>query len=98
MWRPELRPPQWAPRSSGNCRMELLLGFLRNPRYHTLPVWKLIQNFVTPLQKAGIEWGPLPPYVIAGQFNQHPRAAMAWRAGEQRDLCADFFEKVMADV
>jgi 4-hydroxy 2-oxovalerate aldolase len=85
-------------RGSGNCRMELLLGFLRNPRYHALPVWKLIQNHVTPLQKAGMEWGPLPPYVIAGQFNQHPRAAMAWRASDQRDRCADFFEKVIADV
>jgi len=45
-----------------------------------------------------MEWGPLPAYVIAGQYNQHPRAAMAWRATEQRDNCADFYDRVISDV
>jgi 4-hydroxy 2-oxovalerate aldolase len=84
-------------RGSGNCRMELLLGFLRNPRYRIRPVWKLIQQHLVPLQQR-IEWGPLPPYVISGQLNQHPRAAMAWRSSEERDLCADFYDRVMSEV
>jgi 4-hydroxy 2-oxovalerate aldolase len=84
-------------RGAGNCRMELLLGFLRNPRYHVRPVWQLIQDYVVPLQRT-MEWGALPPYVIAGQYNQHPRAAIAWRASEQRDACADFYDRVIADV
>jgi 4-hydroxy 2-oxovalerate aldolase len=84
-------------RGAGNCPMELLLGFLRNPRYHLRPVWALIQDHITPLQRK-MEWGPLPPYVIAGQHNQHPRAAMAWRAGEHRDQCLEFYDRVMADI
>ena len=84
-------------RGSGNCRMELLLGFLRNPKYNIRAIWKLIQEHITPLQKT-IEWGPLPPYVISGQLNQHPREAIAWRASEQRDACGDFYEKTIADI
>jgi 4-hydroxy 2-oxovalerate aldolase len=84
-------------RGAGNCRMELLLGFLRNPRYNIRAVWRLIQDHIVPLRQT-IEWGPLPPYVIAGQLNQHPRAAIAWLAGENRDACGDFYEKVIADI
>jgi len=84
-------------RGAGNCRMELLLGFLRNPRYNIRPVWRLIQDHVVPM-KSTLEWGALPPYVIAGQLNQHPRAAIAWLAGEQRDACADFYDRVVSDV
>lgn len=84
-------------RGAGNCRMELLLGFLRNPKYNIRAVWKLIQEQIIPLQQK-MEWGPLPPYVIAGQLNQHPRAAIAWLASAQRDACSDFYEKAIADV
>ncbi len=84
-------------RGSGNCRMELLLGFLRNPRYNIRPVWELLQEQVIPMQ-ANMEWGPIPAYVIAGQLNQHPRGAIAWRASEQRDLCLDFYDKAVTDV
>ena len=84
-------------RGAGNCRMELLLGFLRNPQYNIRPVWKLIQDHIVPLQQT-MQWGPLPPYVIAGQLNQHPRTAIAWLAGESPDACGDFYDKVIADV
>ena len=84
-------------RGAGNCRMELLLGFLRNPRYNVRPVWQLIQQHIAPLQKT-VQWGALPPYVITGQLNQHPRAAIAWLSGDSPDACADFYEKVLADI
>jgi 4-hydroxy 2-oxovalerate aldolase len=45
-----------------------------------------------------MEWGALPAYVIGGQYNQHPRAAIAWRSSEERDNCADFYDRVMSDV
>ena len=84
-------------RGAGNCRMELLLGFLRNPKYNIRAIWKLIQEKIIPLQHT-MEWGPLPPYVISGQLNQHPRAAIAWLAGDQRDACCEFYEKTIADI
>ncbi len=84
-------------RGAGNCSMELLLGFLRNPKFNIRPVWKLLQEHM-PKIKEEVEWGPLPPYIVTGQMNQHPRSAMAWRASDDRDKCLDFYDKVMADV
>jgi 4-hydroxy 2-oxovalerate aldolase len=84
-------------RGAGNCAMELLLGFLRNPKFEIRPVWKLLQEHVCELSKT-MEWGALPAYIIGGQLNQHPRAAMAWRSSEQRDRCLDFYDRCMADV
>jgi 4-hydroxy 2-oxovalerate aldolase len=84
-------------RGAGNCAMELLLGFLRNPKFNIRPVWKFIQENLVPL-RATTEWGALPPYIISGQLNQHPRAAIAWLASEQRESCLDFYDKVTADL
>ena len=84
-------------RGAGNCSMELLLGFLRNPKFRIRPVWKLIQDQFVPLREK-MEWGALPPYIIAGQLNQHPRAAMAWRASDQKDQCADFYDRAISEV
>jgi 4-hydroxy 2-oxovalerate aldolase len=84
-------------RGAGNCPMELLLGFLRNPKFNIRPVWKLLQDHFVKLRKE-IEWGPLHPYVITGQLNQHPRTAIAWLAGPQRDCLADFYDKCAAEI
>ncbi|MCC5876997.1 MAG: aldolase catalytic domain-containing protein [Candidatus Sumerlaeia bacterium] len=84
-------------RGAGNCPMELLIGFLRNPKFKTRPIWKLLQDHFAPLQ-GKMEWGPYPPYIVVGQMNQHPRAAMEFRAGDTPDNCLDFYDKVMADI
>jgi len=84
-------------RGAGNCTMELLLGFLRNPKFKLRPVWEFIQQHVVPLQKT-MQWGALPPFVITGQLNQHPRSAIAWLASENPENCADFYDKCIADV
>ncbi|MGB9693118.1 MAG: aldolase catalytic domain-containing protein, partial [Candidatus Sumerlaeaceae bacterium] len=84
-------------RGAGNCPMELLLGFLRNPKFKIRPIWELLEKYFVPLAKE-LDWGPSPPYMITGQFNQHPRAAIAWRAGEQRDRIVEFYDKCIGDV
>jgi 4-hydroxy 2-oxovalerate aldolase len=84
-------------RGAGNCPMELLLGFLRNPKFKMRPVWRLLQDQYIPLQRT-TEWGALPQYNITGQLNQHPRVAIASRAGDERDRCGDFYDRVVADV
>ncbi|MBN2195501.1 MAG: aldolase catalytic domain-containing protein [Polyangiaceae bacterium] len=84
-------------RGAGNCPMELLLGFLRNPKFHLRPVWQLIQDHVVGLRRE-MEWGALAPYIITGQLNQHPRTAIAWLGSDQRDRCADFFDRCIAEV
>ncbi len=84
-------------RGAGNCPMELLLGFLRNPKYHIRPVWDLLQNHFGKIRET-VEWGPHPPYIVVGQMNQHPRSAMAWMAGDQKDKCLEFYDKMVSDV
>jgi 4-hydroxy 2-oxovalerate aldolase len=84
-------------RGAGNCPMELLLGFLRNPKFHIRPVWKLLQDHFVKLCET-LEWGPLPQYIITGQLNQHPRAAMASRASDEKYSFVEFYDKCMGDV
>lgn len=84
-------------RGAGNCSMELLLGFLRNPKFKVRPVWELIQNYIADMKQAS-PWGPLPPYIISGQLNQHPRSAINWLEGDDKDRCADFYDKTVADL
>ena len=84
-------------RGAGNCHTELLLGFLRNPKFDLRPVIEVIQNHLVPLRH-DIEWGPLLPYNLTGQLNQHPRAAIEWREGPQRDDFEAFYDKVVSEI
>jgi 4-hydroxy 2-oxovalerate aldolase len=78
-------------RGAGNCNLELLLNFLKNPKFDVRPVYKVIQEEFVPLRRE-IEWGFNDIYGISGHLNQHPRDAMRQRADEKtRDLCHDFY-------
>jgi 4-hydroxy 2-oxovalerate aldolase len=84
-------------RGAGNCPMEILLGFLRNPKFKLSPVLKCIQETILPLREK-FDWGPSIPYNITGQMNIHPRSAMEWRAGDTPDDAVAFYKKTQADV
>jgi 4-hydroxy 2-oxovalerate aldolase len=84
-------------RGAGNCPMELLMGFLRNPKFKLRPVLQLLQDQFVPLRQK-MEWGPTVPYNIGGQLNQHPRSAMACRAGPDKDNYVDFYDRCVADI
>ncbi len=84
-------------RGAGNCPMELMLGFLRNPKYHVRPVYKLLQDHILKLREK-LEWGALVPYNIVGQLNQHPRGAMAVLASPDRDKFVEFYDKCISEV
>ncbi|GAF69554.1 unnamed protein product, partial [marine sediment metagenome] len=84
-------------RGAGNCPMELLIGFLKNPKFRIRPIYQLLQDHFVPLRK-DVEWGPLVPYNITGQLNQHPRTAMALRAGPDKDNYVDFYDKCAGEV
>jgi len=65
-------------RGAGNCAMELLIGFLKNPKYHQMPVLEFIEKFIVPLEKK-LDWGYSIPYMLTGQLVEHPRSAMKAR-------------------
>ncbi|NQT71598.1 MAG: nucleoid-structuring protein H-NS [Chloroflexi bacterium] len=80
-------------RGAGNCPLELLIGFLKNPKFDIRPILDLISNEFIPLRNE-IEWGYIIPYAIAGMLNEHPRGAMALRASENRENYRDFYESL----
>ena len=84
-------------RGAGNCHMELLLGFLRNPKFKLRPVLECIQQTILPLRAVN-DWGPSIPYNLTGQMNMHPRTAISFRSGSNPDDYTGFYDRVMADV
>ncbi len=84
-------------RGAGNCPMELLIGFLRNPKFRIRPVWEVLQAQLLPLSRQ-VEWGPFPQYNVTGQLNEHPRSAIAARSGEKKDNFVEFFDRLTSDV
>ncbi len=84
-------------RGAGNCNLELLLNFLKNPKFDSRPVYKAIQEQMIPLREE-IEWGFNDIYGISGHLNQHPRAAMKQRANKEiQDNCYDFLKECTSD-
>ena len=82
-------------RGAGNCNLELLLNFLKNPKFDVRPIYRVIQEHFVPLRQE-IEWGFNDIYGISGHLNQHPREGMKVRRDPKlRDLCYDFYVRSM---
>lgn len=73
-------------RGAGNCPMEHLVGFIHNPKYKLRPVIDFAGLEMESLRAAGTVWGPSLAYLLTGQFNQHPRAAIAYTKADRSDI------------
>ena len=82
-------------RGAGNCAMELLLGFLKNPKYNVFPVIKFIEQHINKLRDEGVVWGYDLQYLMTGLLNQHPRTAIAFTKDSRRDY-AEFYKEIVA--
>ena len=80
-------------RGAGNCAMELLLGFLKNPKYSTFPVYQFLEKHINKLKADGVVWGYDHPYLLTGQLNQHPRTAIAYTKEQRKDL-VEFYKEI----
>ena len=74
-------------RGAGNCAMELLLGFLKNPKYNLYSLLIFIEKYMLPLREQGVVWGFDLQYMFTGQLNRHPREAMQFTAEKRKDYC-----------
>jgi len=83
-------------RGAGNCYSELLLGFLRNPKFNIVPVLKFIEKHMVPLKASGVVWGCDVQYMLTGQTNQHPRTAIAFTKAERTDY-AKYYTEITGD-
>lgn len=81
-------------RGAGNCAMELLLGFLKNPKYNAYNLLEFIEKYMIPLKEQGIKWGYDIPYMLTGLFNRHPRSAIEFTASDRKDY-ADFYKQLL---
>ncbi len=84
-------------RAAGNCPTELILGFLKNPKYDIRPILDVISKEFIPLQKK-IEWGYFIPYAITGILDEHPRSAIALRESDKKENYREFYEKLVGEV
>ena len=82
-------------RAAGNCPFELLVGFLKNPKFDIRPILDLISKEFIPLREK-IEWGYIIPYAIAGMLNEHPRAAMAFRKTDKKENYREFYDSLVS--
>ena len=82
-------------RGAGNCPLELLLGFLKNPKFHLRPVLQCLQDYIVPLQKQ-ITWGYDIAYMLTGQLNLHPRAAIVFQDKQRSDYVA-FYDEILEE-
>ncbi len=81
-------------RAAGNCPLEMLLGFLKNPKYDVRPILDLIEKYFITL-KDELRWGYEIPYAITGTLNKHPRAAMAFLKGVHGSTFAEFYDELV---
>ena len=81
-------------RGAGNCPSELLLGFLKNPKYKIHPILDFVQQEIVPLRESGVKWGYDVPYLLTGILNQHPRSAIAFENEERTDY-KDFYIELL---
>jgi 4-hydroxy 2-oxovalerate aldolase len=84
-------------RAAGNCPLELLIGFLKNPKFDIRPILDLISKEYVPLREK-LEWGYIIPYAIAGMLDEHPKAAMELREGPKKENYREFYESLTAGL
>ncbi len=82
-------------RGAGNCAMELLLGFLRNPKYNVFPIIQFVEKHMNKLRAEGVVWGYDLQYLMTGLLNQHPRTAIQFTKEKRTDY-AEFYREVVA--
>lgn len=81
-------------RGCGNCPSELLLGFLKNPKYRINPLLKFIEKHIVPMKESGVVWGYDVPYLLTGILNQHPKTAIQFSKEGRKDY-NDFYLELL---
>lgn len=79
-------------RGAGNCAMELLLGFLKNPKYNMYPVLGFVEKYMEPLKASGVVWGYDIPYFLTGRLNLHPSSAIDCMKAQRKDYTEFYME------
>ena len=79
-------------RGCGNCPSELLLGFLKNPKYNINPILNFVEKEIVPLRESGVTWGYDVPYLLTWILNQHPKSAIQFMKEGRKDYYEFYLE------
>lgn len=81
-------------RGAGNCPMELLLGFLKNPKYNLYHFLRFMEKYMSQLRENGVKWGYDLQYMFTGLLNRHPRSAIEFTEQNRQDY-AEFYKNLL---
>ncbi len=84
-------------RGAGNCYMESLLAFLRNPRYNLVPVMDFVEKHIIAERAKGHVWGYDIPYLLTGVMNSHPSSAIRFTAENRKDY-SRFYQELLDNM
>ena len=81
-------------RGAGNCATELLLGFLKNPKYNVYSLLQFIEKYMLPLKEQGVMWGYDLQYLFTGLLNRHPGEAIDFTNQKRTDY-SEFYKALL---
>lgn len=84
-------------RGAGNCYMESLLSFLRNPKYNKIAIFNFVEKHMLALKEEGNKWGFDIPYLLTGILNSHPSSAIQF-IKEGRSDYSLFYQELIDNV
>ncbi len=84
-------------RGAGNCYLESLLGFLRNPKYNLIPVMEFVEKHILKLREEGNIWGYDLPYLLTGILNSHPSSAIKCMKDKRTDY-NKFYQELLDET
>ena len=84
-------------RGAGNCFMESLLAFLRNPRYNMVPVMDFVEKYIRAEREKGSVWGYDIPYLLTGVLNAHPSSAIQFTKQGRSDY-SKFYQEILDNM
>lgn len=82
-------------RGAGNCPTELLVDYLKQPRYRLKPLLKAAETAILPL-RSELQWGYHMPYMLTAGRNLHPRDAIRWMQEGRGDILS-FYDSLNTD-
>ncbi|MCQ2544180.1 MAG: aldolase catalytic domain-containing protein [Lachnospiraceae bacterium] len=84
-------------RGAGNCYMESLLSFLRNPKYNKIAIFNFVEKHILALKEEGNKWGFDIPYLLTGILNSHPSTAIQFIKDGRSDYSI-FYQELIDNV
>ena len=72
-------------RGAGNCYMESLLTFLKNPKYNVRSIIQVVEKHILKIKEEGAVWGYDIPYLLTGILNSHPSTAIKFIKDKRTD-------------